>query len=138
MINYAVLKTELQTDPQGFGYAAPLAAGNHTALADLLNQVRGTIALDRETVPAYEVFDAIVPSEWAALSTQEKQRIQLILSLGTVLVKGGNTRSAFLAVFGPGSTTRGNLAALQSRQGSRAEQLFSQPVTPADIAQALV
>lgn len=137
MILYAQLKTEIQTDPQGLGYAAPLAAGNHAAVADLLNQVRTTIKLDRETVPAYEVFDAIVPAEWAALSAQEKQRIQLILSLGQVYTKGANTRAAFLATFTAGSQTRTNLGALQQRDSSRAEQLFGQPVSPSDIAKAL-
>ena len=137
-INYAALKAEVQTDPLALGYATPLAAGNHAALADLLNQVRSGISIDLETVQAWAVFNAIVPAEWAALSAQEKQRIQIILSMGTVSVKGANTRSAFLAAFAAGTTTRTNLAALQTRVGSRAEQLFSQSVTPADIAQAMV
>lgn len=137
-LNYAQLKTELQTDSLALGYAPFISAGNHAALADLLNQVRATIAIDRDTVAAWEVFDAVVPSEWTALSAQEKQRIQTILSMGMVSVRGANTRSAFLAAFVAGTTTRSNLAALQTRQGSRAEQLFSQSITPADIAQALV
>lgn len=136
-IIYADLRTELQTDPQTLGYAAPLAAGNHSALADLLNQIRPTIAIQRDTAPAWEVFECIVHTEWAALSAQEKQRIQTILSMGTVSIKGPNTRSAFLASFGAGTATRTALAAMQNRQGSRAEQLFGQSVTVADVAQAL-
>lgn len=137
-LNYQQLKTELQTDPLALGYAPLLAAGNQAGIADLLNGVRAGIGIDRLTVPAWEVFDAIVPAEWAALSAQEKQRIQLILSMGTVSVKGANTRSAFLAVFAAGTATRANLAALKTRPGSRAEQLFSQSISPADIAQAMV
>lgn len=129
-LNYAQLKTELQTDPLTLGYAALLAAGNHGAVADVLNQ-------SRTAVPAWEVFDAIVPAEWASLTAQEKQRIQTILSMGTVSVHGTNTRNSFLAAFAAGTTTRSNLAALQTRQGSRAEFLFGQPVTAADVAQAM-
>ena len=137
-LNYQQLKTEIQTDPLALGYAPLLAAGNQAAIADLLNEVRAGIGIDRLTVPAWEVFDAIVPAEWAALLAQEKQRIQIILSLGTVPVKGTNTRNAFLAAFAAGTATRSALAALQTRPGSRAEQLFSQSVSPADIAQAMV
>lgn len=135
-LNYAQLKTELQTDPLTLGYAAPLAAGNHGAVADLLNQSSAAVSIPRRTVPAWEVFDAIVPAEWAALTAQEKQRIQTILSMGTVSVQGTNTRNAFAAVFGAGPT-RTALVALQNRQGSRAEQLFGQSISPSDIAQAL-
>ena len=42
-IDYIALKSELQTDPQGFGYAAPLAAGNDSQLAALVNQIHGPI-----------------------------------------------------------------------------------------------
>jgi len=136
-INYIQLKAEIQTDPLSLGYATPLAAGNHSALADLLNQLRGTIAIQRDTAPAWEVFECIVPAEWAALTAQEKQRIQTILAMGTVSIKGPNTRSAFLAAFAAGTATRTALAAMQNRQGSRAEQLFGQAVTVADVAQAL-
>jgi hypothetical protein len=137
-LNYAALKAELQNDPLGLGYAPHLTSGNDSALADMLNLVRATIAIDRETIPSYEVFDAIVPAEWASLSAQEKQRIQLVLSMGQVYVKGANTRSAFLAAFAAGTTTRANLGALQGRQGSRAEQLFGlgASVSAQDIAQA--
>ena len=136
-LNYAQLKTELQTDPLTLGYAALLAAGNHGAVADVLNQSRTAVSIPRTTVPAWEVFDAIVPAEWASLTAQEKQRIQTILSMGTVSVQGTNTRNSFLAAFAAGTTTRSNLAALQTRQGSRAEFLFGQPVTAADVAQAM-
>jgi len=36
-ITTAALKAEIQGDPQAIGYAAPLAAGNHQAVADLVN-----------------------------------------------------------------------------------------------------
>src|SRR5512145_415927 len=137
MILYSQLKTELQTDPLGLGYAAPLAAGNHAAVADLLNEVRPTIQIQRDLVPVWEVFDAIVPSEWGSLSTTERTRIQIILTMQQVYVKGTNTRNAFTTAFAAGTQTRANLIALQNRTGSRAEQLFDQAVTYSDIATAL-
>lgn len=139
-INYAALKTELQTDPAGLGYAPHLAAGADQSLADLLNEVRQSISISRATIPAYEVWEAIVPAEWAALTANERQRVQTILSMGEVNVQGANTRSSLAAAFGAGTTSRTNLIALQSRQGSRAEQLFGDgvAVTNEDIAKARV
>jgi hypothetical protein len=90
-------------------------------------------------VPSYEVLNAIVPAEWASLTAQEKSRIEMMLSVLTIMVNGINTRDAFLAAFGPGTTTRANLGALQKRKGSRGEQLFGSGTTimPTDIAIAL-
>lgn len=136
-VDLAQLKIELQVDPTLRGYAVFMAIGNHVALADLLNQIQAGISITRDTIPSWELFEAIVPSEWAALSAQEKQRMQTILSMGTVSVKGANTRNAFLASFAAGSQTRSNLAALQNRSGSRAEQLLGQAVTITQIGAAL-
>lgn len=136
-IDYNALRTEIQTDPNGYGYAVHVTSGADSLVADLLNQVRAAIAIERETIPAYEVFEAIVPSEWTALTATNRTLIGQILSMGEIKVKGTNTRAAFLAAFGVGTTTRSNLAALQARQGSRAEQLFGQSVTADDVARAL-
>jgi len=138
-INYAALKTELQTDPTGLGYAGPLGRGETQVVADLLNAVRQGVSIERETVPAYEVWEAIVPSEWAALTANDRQRVQTILSMGEVSVRGTNTRSSFAAAFGAGTSSRTQLAALQNRPGSRAEQLFGTDVViqSSDITIAL-
>lgn len=136
MVDPVALKAEITNDPAGLGLAAPFAAGSFGSVLSLLNATRQTIDIDRLTVPAYEVFDAIVPSEWAALSAQEKQRIQTVLSMGTVYTKGTNTRAAFQAAFGVGTTTRTNLTALLTRKGSRAEQLFGTAVVLDDLAAA--
>lgn len=88
-------------------------------------------------IPAWEVIDAIVPTEWTLMSPTEQSRISLIISAGDINVRSTNTRSAFLSAFGPGTTTRSNLAALQTRIGSRAEQLFDQAVTFRDVLNAL-
>lgn len=138
-IEYAVLRNELLTDPTALGYAAPRIAGNDSTLADLLNAVSPTRLIDRGFIPASEVFEAIVSTEWAAASAQEKQRVQLILGMGEINLKGPNTRAALGAAFGVGTTTRANLQTLQSRPGSRSEFLFGEGVgvSTSDIVRAL-
>lgn len=136
MIDAAALKSEITTDSTGIGLATPFASGTLGVVVDALNLVRTTIDVDRPLVPAYEVWEAIVPTEWAALSAQEKQRIQTILSMGTVYTKGANTRASFQAAFAGGTTTRTNLTNLLTRKGSRAEQLFGQAVTLDDVVRA--
>lgn len=133
------LKSELQADPSGLGYAALLAGGNHTGCADALNLVRAGISINRDLVQAHEIFEQIVPAEFSSLSAIERERIRGILSMGVVDVRGSNTRAAFQAAFGAGTTTRSNLTAYLARQGSRAEQLFGSGVQIShdQIAQAL-
>lgn len=105
-INYAALAAEITTDPNAYGLAALRASGSDQGIADQLNQARAGISVDRGTVPAHEVFEAISPAEWAALSAAEKQRVQTVLAMGTVNLRGTNTRASLAAAFGAGSTTR--------------------------------
>ncbi len=137
-INYSQLKTEIQTDPAALGYAPFIASGSDNAIADLLNAV-GAFSINRTRIPAVEVVNAIVPTEWTALTADEKNRISFIVSAGEVDASAANTRSAFLAAFAGGTTTRANLVALQTRPGSRAEALFGSGtfVSADDVAKAL-
>ncbi len=137
-INYIALKTELTTDPRSYGYSTPWASGEDWKLADLINQVRNTINIDRDLIDAHEIFECIVPAEWTTISAQEKERVQVILSMGQINTKGANTRAAFQVAFAAGTTTRANLAALLSRKGSRAEELFGTGISISwdDIAKA--
>lgn len=136
-LDLAALKTELTTDPAVLGYASHITAGRMGELAKLINEVRGTIVISRGVIETHEIFEATDPTEWGALSADEKQRYQGILSMGTVDVDGDNVRDAFLAMFAAGSTTRANLAALRTRDGSRADELFGSDVSFTQIAEAL-
>ena len=138
-IDLSALKAELLADPSALGYQAQREAGNTQALADLLNQVRGSISIARSVINSYEIINAIVPADWTSLTAAEKQRIELITGAGQVDVQNTNVRNQFLAAFGPGTTTRTNLANLQTRTGSRAEQLFGSGVSvgSSDVAAAL-
>ena len=124
-LDYAALATELSTDPTGLGYSGT----SDPAAAVLLNAIRQTIDIDRGVIPAHEIIDATVPAEWAALTADERSRYQVLTGAGQVNTKAANVRAAFLAMFPGGSGTRTALAALQSRKGSRAEELFGPGVT---------
>jgi len=138
-VNYAQLKTELQTDPTAIGYAPMLSAGDHAGVAAALNLVRQTITIRRDILPAHELFECVVTAEYNSLTASEKSRLDTILGMGTVNVKGDNTRSQLSAMFVAGTATRTNMLAIMDRKGSRAEQLFglSTKVAPSDIALAL-
>lgn len=138
-MDYVALKAEIDNDPTALGLVLLRNAGNDQGIADALNLVRQAINIDRDLVPAYEVVEAMVASEYASLSAAEKTRIQTIVGAGTIYVKGPNTRAAFAAAFGAGTTSRANLLALQQRKGSRAEQLWGSgtAITNSDVAKAL-
>lgn len=130
-MDYAALKTELTTDPLTRGYAGM----TDQEASDSLNTKNRT--RDRVVIPGYEVIEATVASEWSALSAAEKQRYQTLVSAsGGVYAKGANTRAAFLAMFGGGTATRTNLAALQTESISRAEEIGWSEMKPGYVAQA--
>jgi len=137
-VDVAVLRADILADGVP-GAAAAAAAGGVTTVLDLYN-APGTGSVDRELVPAHEVFEAIVPSEWASLTPTNKARIALLLSMAEVNVKGANTRGAFTAAFNAASTTRANLTLLLTETGSRAQVLFGfgVSVTRGHVRAALV
>ena len=116
-MDYAILKPELSLDPLVRNYAGM----TDQQAADSLNALNRT--LDVETLPTSDIFEAIVLADYTALTAAQKTTLQIILSLGTVKVKGSNTRAALLSIFGAGTATRANLAALQVQLVSRAAEL---------------
>ena len=131
------LKTEITTDPTGLGYAPYVAAGNDTALVGLLNLPRATIRLPAGVVPSYAVVNAIVATEWQALTAQAKDYLNLVVQPPYVDLGGGEVRTALATLFGAGTGTRTKLIALVDRDASRAEQLGFGTVTEADVSRAL-
>ena len=134
-MNIAALRTELITDPLPRGYSgmtdAQAAANLNDATTPALRRTR-----DRGVIPAYEVIDATVPSEYTTLNADEKQRYAAITGAGSVNTKNTNTRAAFAAMFGAGTTTRTNLVALQTEFISRAQELGLGTVTAQDVKDA--
>ncbi len=123
-IDLVALASELTNDPLALGYVNRDPVGNH----EKLNQIRTTIQIDRDIIPSYEVLDATIPAEYTAISASEKEIYTLFVSAGEINVRSANTRSALAAMFLGGTTTRTNLRALQSNNGSRAQQLFGEQV----------
>ena len=134
-IDLLALKDELTNDPNGYG----LPGMGDEAAAEALNLVRVAIQLDRESVPAGEIAQAIKLTEFEAVTVTAAQRQWLLMILGavgTISVKDTEAKTGLLAIFGVGTTTRTNLVALSTRAASRAEQLGFGVVTPSDVADA--
>ena len=111
------LKTEVTTDPLGRGYSTM----TDLEVANDLNIVYRTEPV--ESVTGQDIFEAVVRSEYTGLSAGDKSLLHVIISMGSILVNGTNTKAALLAMFGAGTTTRSNLTALQTRDVSRAQEL---------------
>ena len=116
-MNYLHLREEIGQDPLGPGYAG---MANAQVAADLNNQYR---AREREVIETWEIAEAIVRAELAALSPGDRELILAMLAMGTINLKGANVRATFAGIFGAGTTTRNNLLALQTETISRAQEL---------------
>ena len=130
--DYKTLRTELDTDPLGLGYAGK----TDQQVATLLNTARQSIDLETGVLTAYQIVNCIDRGEYALLSAVDRSLLALLVSAGQVDTKSPTIRATFLAMF-PSATapvTRAALVAIQSRKGSRAEQLIGSLVTSADIA----
>ena len=142
MFTSAQLKTGLQTDPAGLGYAPLVAAHDAIGLAGLLNDTTKGGTIIRATVTAADLQGCVVPAEYAALSAVQQNAWSAILVAAAgngVPVSNANIRAQVTAIWGAATTTRANCAALQSRPGSRAEALWGDGtvVTDLDVRQVL-
>lgn len=133
-MDYIILHDELTTDPLTRGY---LAMSNAEAAADL-NTAYRTRTLER--LDQADVYNAVVPAEFTALSADEKREIWDIVQVGGIngiwVRPGDMARERFIALFGPGSNTIQALAALLMQDISRAQELSLGSVAPGDVMQA--
>ncbi len=132
--DYQLLKTELETDPLLLGY---VGAANDTVLTNLINAIpvlpdAGQQKMRKET-PTWEIFEAVVKSEYNTLSTNDKNLLRALLSMGSVNIQRPITRLVLGGMFGVGTGTRDNLKELQLIAISRAEFLGFPRVTAGDI-----
>lgn len=116
-MNIDLIVQELTNDPLTIGYSGM----TDSEVADSLNTVNREINVS--SVQGSELFEAADPTEVDALTADERQKFYAICSLDAIKVNSTNTRNALLAMFGVGSTTRTNLAALQKTTVSRATEL---------------
>lgn len=134
-LDLTALKNELESDPQGLGYT-----GSDVGDADLLNErgASGETVL-RQAIPMGEVYAQVEwISEWLALTDVEREGFRQLTSTDTLDASSPRIRAALEAIFGAGSDTWSNLAAIATRPASRAEVLFGNGVrvTPSDAADA--
>jgi len=133
----AALKSELLNDPTTLGYAAFISSGVTWQLADLLNAPRAGISVFRSSIKTWEVIANTVKAEYDSLPAGDKQLYGILVSSGEIDATNAAIRAMFASIFGASTTTRTQLGAMASRQGSRAEQLFGVPVSTDDCAAAL-
>lgn len=157
----AALKTELQSDPRGYGYAQWITAGSDNNLAATINTIRdgtagtvptnptaaggaasGIISVKRPDISVDELMEAIAATDLAAVNSLQQEYFQILLSRPQVqLLKadGTDTRRWTNLKLGIGNAggSQTRLTALASRPGSRAEELFGQAVSSSDISFAL-
>ena len=137
-ISYTALKAEAVADPLGIGYAPHIASGNDQAIADLFNTPRQGATVSRTLVPAWEVVNAVVPTEYAALTAAAREYLTFAVAAGELQLGGGGVRDGLAAVFAANTATRANLVALLDKPATRAEELFGfgVTITTDDIAKA--
>lgn len=162
-VNYAALKTELQTDPASLGYSSFVAIRNDVALASILIFVRdgstvcpvngvagASITVRRSNVKPDEILEAIDIRDFPVSPTGvnsiplAQSWLESITQFSTVrLANTDGTKTTVrknidrLVDNVQGSQTR--LDTVAERRGSRSEQLFGEnvAVTSTDVAIAL-
>ena len=129
-MNIQDLKTELTTDPLTRGYAGM----TDVAAADSLNTVDRVSPV--KSVTGQQIFEAVVPAHYNALSAEYKQLFGVIVGMGTIEINSTNTKAALVAMFTGATATLQALAALQTNTFSRAEELGLGVVYPAHVTHA--
>lgn len=107
MASLQELQAELTSDPLGRGYAAI----TDQQVADDLNTFSRDVT--QGSLSGSAIFNAIVPSEFVALTDQNRQLVRDVFSLGDAVDvgPGTNARTVLLSAFGNGTATRDNLVA---------------------------
>jgi hypothetical protein len=166
-VNVPLLKQELQADQAGLGYAPLFASGQDRLIADILNFIRdgatpcpvnnivgAAITVRRIDISVSELYAAIDVADYPALPvnptaaqlSSERRFLAWLSGLTALAVvrllndDGSDTPVVknLRAMFAQATPTFQRLAALASRNGSRAEQLFGPRtiVTSDDVAAA--
>lgn len=136
MADIQALSIEITDDPLGRGYSTM----TDQQVADDLNTAYREII--RSNLSGSTIFNAIVPSEFSALTADQQRFVRDVFSLGDAVDVGPNTnaRTVLLNAFGAGTTTRDNLVAAVTFNVTRAEELDllgrSPEIGPAHVAEA--
>lgn len=107
---------EINLDPLGRGYGSMTA---EQVAADLNTEYRNRFL---QRVAGSELFEGIEGADWVGISESDRTLVLQILSLGDVNPQG-NARTLLVGIFGGGSQTISNMAALATEVVSRSEEL---------------
>lgn len=129
-MNYEELRAELDA---GHPDTGPYSS-NDAQAADELNAVNRTVTVQR--VPGSDIFNQTDDVEYAALLEEDKNRWLAVCAVLAVDVASGVARAEEAAIFGPGTTTRSNLAALKTQPASRAVEIDLGYVRAGDVTYA--
>jgi hypothetical protein len=131
-VNLQTLKTELLTDPNGYGYAALIADTNNPALAEMLNLPRAAIQMPRPDVTPLEILEAINVNDFIAAASQQilhgswLESLTQFPQIRILKENGSDTRvmTNIMAILKNSTASETRVRALSVRNGSRIEQLF--------------
>ncbi len=129
-MNFARLTSEVTNDPLEREYAG---------MTDSEVAARGAVkdrTRDVTSISGQDLFEAVDPEDFANLTDSDKATLFGIIGMGTILVNGANTKAALLSVFGSGTQTRINLAALQTETIDRWTELGLGDVKPGHVQNA--
>ena len=119
----------------------PSLAGNTTQKLASLNAMTIATTPSPLLVNSWQVYNAIVPSEFQALTDPNKQLVRDIIGQGVIdASNGGRARDVLLQVFAAGSATRAAFAAMQGSlnivQPWWQANGYGGPITTMDLAAA--
>lgn len=129
MTDYAVLRAEIDNDPLGRGYSGM----TDTQIAASLNTANRT--RNKTSMTATEVLNAVVASEYNALTDANKTRLWELLGIGD-LNPFGVEATLLTSLFGGGSQTIAALATKRVESISRAVELGIGHVTVGLVTEA--
>ncbi len=114
------MKSELANDPSAVGYT-----GDDAGDAGKINEVKGSITIDRSDLSSEDLVRAINQAEFDALSASERQYLSLLLNSDSVDTSNGTeARTGLMNLFAGGTVTRANIVAMLDKDGSRVDELF--------------
>ena len=91
---------------------------------------------DLSSLTGDEIFNAADPAGYAGLSNADKRLVLAICSRDAINPFGANNVQAMISIFGAGTTTLSNLAALRKESISRGEELSVGILAMVDVTDA--
>ncbi len=124
MIDLTALKAELDNDPSGRGYAGTQDA----EAAVLLNEVQVGLTINRTEASTQEIREAVEVADWTSRTAAQRDAMMFLTAGEALNPNNANVVAAFQSIFSATGTLT-KLAALQTEDGSRAEELFGDGTT---------